>query len=107
MGLGMIVAVDFDDTLCDSSNIKEGKQMGEPIPGAIAAMKELKGKGYIVVVHTVRGDRPKHVEDWLKYYGCPFDVVTNIKVPAMVYIDDRALRFNGDWLDTLDELDAL
>lgn len=79
--------------------------MGEPINGAVDALKELKAKGYIIVIHTVRGDRPKHVEDWLRFYGIPFDLVTNIKVPALVYIDDRALRFNGNWLDTLDELD--
>lgn len=30
--------------------------------------------------------------------------VTNIKEPAMVYIDDRALCFRGEFKETLDAL---
>lgn len=32
--------------------------------------------------------------------------ITNHKLPAMCYIDDRALRFNGDWLQTTQEVDS-
>lgn len=30
--------------------------------------------------------------------------ITNIKLAAHAYIDDRALKFNGDWTQTLEEL---
>jgi hypothetical protein len=30
--------------------------------------------------------------------------ITNIKLAAHSYIDDRALKFNGNWMDTLEEL---
>ena len=30
--------------------------------------------------------------------------ITNIKIPATIYIDDRALKFNGDFGDALAEI---
>jgi len=33
-----------------------------------------------------------------------FKDVTNVKIPAHLYIDDRAIKFNGDYDKTLDEI---
>ena len=62
------------------------------------------------------GDNPNNPQDWtdLKYtFSCqiiPFWVkfwnkrnvlgITKRKLPAMVYVDDRALSFKGDWNET-------
>jgi len=69
--------------------------MGLPVDGAVEAMRALKAKGHVIIIHTVRGDRPKHVMDWLSYYNIPFDDVTNIKPNADLYIDDKAITFKG------------
>jgi len=89
------IAVDFDNVLCDSNNIKPGMRMGIPTEGAIESMQALKAKGHTIVVFTVRGERPKHVVDWLKYYSIPFDDVTNIKTNFDLMIDDKAISFDS------------
>jgi hypothetical protein len=98
------IAIDFDGVLHDYQNPKEGRKMGEPIKGALKAMIKLRMRGYTLVIHTIRGNRPKHVEEWLDYYGIPYDEVTDKKPDALYYIDDKALCFNGDWDVTLEHI---
>ncbi len=33
-----------------------------------------------------------------------FKDITNIKEPAFVYLDDRAVMFNGDYIDTMKQI---
>jgi len=33
-----------------------------------------------------------------------FKDITNIKIPAYIYIDDRAIRFNGDFIKLYDDI---
>ena len=101
-----VLAIDFDEVLHDSKHPKPGRTMGPPIEGAKEAMDLLRAQGHRLVIHTVRGGRPKHVEDWLDYYKIPFDVVTDIKVDAACYLDDKALKFT-DWKKALDDIEAL
>lgn len=77
--------------------------MGLPIPGAVKAVRDLKSMGNQIIIFTVRGDS-KHVRDWLQYYNVPFDSVTNVKPPADVFIDDRAVGFRGDWEATMKDV---
>ncbi len=88
----MILALDFDGVIASAVR-KPGHRMPEPAEGAIEGMRWLKGQGHTLIVHTVRGDRPKHVEDWLHHFGIPYDRVTNLKPDADCYIDDNALHF--------------
>ena len=30
--------------------------------------------------------------------------ITNIKEPAFLYLDDRAVKFNGDYIDTMNQI---
>jgi hypothetical protein len=66
------------------------------------------------------GDNPNNPADWSgkKHgFGCeviPFWVkfwnkknvlgITKRKLPAMVYVDDRAMRFDGDWSNIITQL---
>jgi hypothetical protein len=69
--------------------------MGPPMPGAVEGMKRLAVRNE-VVIFTARGGDPRHVEEWLRYYGIPFSRVTNIKEAAFdVILDDRAIRFTS------------
>ena len=43
------------------------------------------------------GNHPK-VKQWLMANGFPPMEVTNVKIPAFMYIDDRAIRFTN-WSD--------
>ena len=102
-----ILAIDFDGTIHNYKHPKPGRRMGDVIPGAKEALIKLRSRGYKIIIHTVfSGDEreQKVVEDWLKYYGIPFDEVTNRKPNASFYIDDNGLRFNGDWEEILNTI---
>ena len=44
------------------------------------------------------------MESWLKKHDIAVDEVCEHKPPALVYVDDRAVRFRGNWEDLLDEI---
>ena len=96
------VAVDFDGVLHSYTSPWVDAQTipGPPVEGAIEWLREIVKK-FDVVIHTTRGATPEGVSavrNWLRKNG--FDeskvrAVTDRKVPALVYIDDRAYRFIG------------
>lgn len=95
----MILAIDFDDTLMDTHNVRTGYRMGPPTPGAIVTMHRLVTEGHSIYVFTARDvQKPpvyKAVEDWLNYYKIPFHGITNIKQPYFqVFIDNKAIQFD-------------
>jgi len=69
--------------------------MGEPMPWAIQGMTRLKQRGHTIIIHTVRGNHPKHVADWLDFFKIPYDQVTDVKPNADCFIDDKAVTFRG------------
>ena len=100
----MVLAIDFDHTIHNPDDVKPGFRMGEPMPGAVDALLTLHRHGDTIIIFTAR-DRFQPVEEWLQHFGIPYSRVTNVKPPeAEVFIDDRGLRFRGDWSVTLDEL---
>jgi len=55
--------------------------------------------------HLKYGFEVQLIPFWTKFWNKKNVLgITNRKLPAQVYIDDRALRFNGDWEETLKEL---
>ena len=63
-----------------------------------------KSRDYRLVVFSTR---PKEViADWLKNYDLAdyFEDITDIKIPAKIYIDDRGYKFEN-WKKTLEELE--
>lgn len=111
------IAVDLDGTILEPppGDIyeKDGKNMfGEPKPGAREAMYEMIDGGARVSVYTARTyfAKTKEQEDSLLFdienvlveNDIPFtDVYVGNKPPAMVYVDDRAIRFDNNWDEVL------
>ena len=87
--------VDFDGTLHTYSGWKGPDILDGPLEGARAAMY-LLAKEYQLVCFTTRPS--EIVEGWLRKWGFPTMRVTNIKLPAHLIVDDRALRFER-WTD--------
>ncbi len=73
--------------------------------GAKEFIKELS-KDYELVLFTTRDS--KQAVEWLQSNKIDkyFKDVTNVKKPAYIYIDDRGLKFNGDYNETLEEVES-
>jgi hypothetical protein len=101
----MIIAVDFDGTLCHESY----PGIGNPEFELLNLVIKLKQAGHTIILWTCRVD--KYLEeavDWCKHWGLEFDYVNENtkeqkelfgsdprKIFAHVYIDDRALSPDG------------
>jgi len=77
-----------------------------PVEGIKEAIDELR-KDYFVIVASSRCSDNKGLSAILKYledYNIKVDKVTTGKPPAMVYIDDRGLKFNGNTKDLVEQV---
>ena len=95
-----VVAIDFDGVIhqfkqpwSDSRIIPD-----PPVDGIDKTIAELRSRGYKVVVVSSRclgkGGRLA-IKKYLKKNNIKVDGVTKYKVGAHVYLDDRAMRFDG------------
>ncbi len=99
-----VVCVDLDGVLNAFDGWKGADVFHEPRPGAREFLKALDALGYSVVVFTCRW--APHVEQWLASHGLSEYVaaVTDKKPAAHVYVDDRAICFQGDFQRTLAQI---
>lgn len=104
--MGKAVAVDFDGVLNTYNGWKGEDALFQPREGAIEFLRQLWAE-YDIVIHTTRD--PQRVWEWLETYWMNHLVhlVTNVKPPAVAYVDDRAVRFEGDYDATLAAITAL
>lgn len=103
-----VVAVDFDATISEYKGWQGPGVFGEPVQGAKEALDRLYLKGYTIIINTTRGIDIQEVQNYLRDHHIPYHHINcnhdnappevgNRKVLADVYIDDRALRFDGRW----------
>lgn len=116
---GPIIAIDFDGTIVDH----RFPEIGQPVPGALDAIRALQRMGWRVILWTMRSG--KHLDDavaFLKRHGIePWGVnanptqtswTTSPKAYAHHYVDDAALgcplsrqlgfaRMSVDWTAVL------
>lgn len=99
----MVLAIDLDGTLCE---YKEGppSDLGALIPGILRELQALKAAGWVVVIWTVRKESDE-LRRQLEKLNVPFDFINknpygppdgSDKIYADVYLDDKAMTFNGD-----------
>lgn len=98
------VCVDLNGVLDTYSGWQGYVSWHPPRPGAADFLRELRGRGFRVVVLTAR--ERAEAEGWLRENRLRelVDEVTNTKPPALAYVDDRAVCFRGEFADTLREL---
>ena len=98
----MIIAVDFDGTLCAN----DWPRIGAPRTAVLAYLRLRKEQGDQLILWTNRrGERLSQAVEWCKDHGIEFDAVNeNLpeivekfggdcrKVYADVYLDDKAMK---------------
>lgn len=112
------VCIDFDGVIHNNyDGFGDGTIYGNLIDGAKDAIQDLSKK-YNIIIFTAKAkqDRPlvngktgtELVWEWLEMHGLDEHIseVTAEKPRALVYIDDKALRF-VDWNTTLTEFKQL
>lgn len=97
-----IVSIDFDGVLSQYDGWQGENVIGKPIDGAKEFLLNLINSGYKPVVYTTR--KPEQIIIWLNKFGFPKIEVSNIKFPSLVYIDDRCVKFDGDFSKLADDL---
>ena len=123
----MTIALDFDGVIHSyHKGWQKGEIYGYPIDGALESIHTLLRQGHSVVIISTRS--PFQIRNWLdmlnaapapeiipfEYQVIPFwkkfwnkkNVVgiTRRKIVANIYIDDRAERFDGNWLVTMNHI---
>lgn len=106
------IAIDFDGVIHNADKgWGDGTCYGEPLPGAIEAIKKLSEKHNIIIFTAkAKADRPlvngktgaELVEEWLGKHNILTYIngITSEKPRAKIYIDDNGYRFEN-WNDTL------
>jgi 5'(3')-deoxyribonucleotidase len=107
------LAIDFDGVIHNADKgWHDGTCYGDPIPGALEAIKELSKK-YNIIIFTAKckSDRPRVndktgaelVYEWLEKHKVWSYIysVTAEKPRAELYIDDNGYRFEN-WNNTLE-----
>lgn len=97
------ISIDLDGVL-DNYTKYDANYIPEIKQGAREFIQELHKNGYNIILFTNR--KPLLASKWLiennldKY----FSDVTNVKPIATMYIDDRTIKFNGNYEKTLNEI---
>lgn len=101
---GRTVALDFDGVMNTYTGWKGEEELFEPREGLKEFLEALRSVPYRVVVHTTRN--AACVRTWLERYGLfeLVDEVTSLKPPAICYVDDRALLFNGHFEEAFEDI---
>jgi len=105
------VAVDFDGTIAQWGELGPNGELltnVHPEPGAKEALVRLREAGYRILIHSARswegyGERAlvweREMLAWLDEHEIPWDGVhfEQGKPPALAYVDDRGIRYEGNW----------
>jgi hypothetical protein len=97
------VAFDLDGTVLQySGGMASRHEFGSPVPGIVSEMRKLWKDGWKIIIWTCRA-RSQELLDHLRRFNIPFDEINvntdgphdSPKIYADVYVDDKALSFNG------------
>jgi hypothetical protein len=102
------IAFDFDGVIAKYEGFKGGQHVEQPIPQVVEAIKKLKEIGHKILIFSTRGD--EFLKEYCDHFSIPVDYINHNpdrqgenpgKPIAFVYVDDRAVRYNGQSTDEL------
>lgn len=103
------ICFDFDGVIHSYVSGRRGIDIiPDPMVSGIGnVIRNLKSDGYKIIIFTTRASQKEGYEAVRKYLNrrhIPFDSITDKKVPALCYIDDRSICFNGNVKDLYDKI---
>lgn len=111
------IVLDFDGVI-SKYNGWNGGRIGPIIEGTIEALHKLRRMGFKLVIQTCRthprwGNKDFQIRylqiiRWLNTYNVPYDEIDVFgKTIGEYYIDDRGIRFEGNWNDVITKINEL
>lgn len=114
-----VICLDFDSTVRPWGGLRD---FPAPFDGVVQWVKDIRSAGYKVILFTSRlsavwheaegrdiatgiMDEVEYLRQYCKKFDIEVDGATAEKIPALVYIDDKAIRFMGNWQDTREKFD--
>jgi 2'-5' RNA ligase len=114
------IAVDLDGTILNEGPHEgDGRPpLGEPFPGAKEVLQGFMDQGYRVSIWTARqyfeddnsenAEWQTEIDKHLKYHQIPYtDIYVGKKPPADVFIDNKAIHFDGSWPDMTSQTEMM
>lgn len=124
-GFSRRIAVDFDGVCAEITH--DYYEIGDPVPGAIDILSNLRELGWYIVIWTSRVNAMKLEElsqapnqypklmigmlEWLEKHNFPYDELDmgHQKPACNIFIDDRAYRFytkspEKSWLEIFNQI---
>lgn len=103
------IAFDFDGVIHSyiQSWVSDDIIPDLPVKGIREVIATLRKNGYRVVVFSSRCLTEKGlnaVRNYLNKYDIKVDDITSEKIPAMCYVDDRSICFDGDTVTLVDKI---
>ncbi len=97
------IAIDFDGVLAEYEGYKGEEILGKPIHGAKEFINKILDSGLSYVIFTTKP--AEKVMAWINKNKFPKpESITNKKIPSPLYIDDRCIRFVGDFDKLLEDI---
>ena len=107
------VCIDIDGTISHYIEWVDSKTFGEVLPHCAETIHHLKADGWYVIIYTTRADK-NEITKFLEANNVPFDAINENphqpnnakggKPIADVYVDDRAIQFDGDWAGAYEKI---
>jgi len=87
------IAMDFDGVIATYTT-GQHQEIGTLIPGIKELIDQLRTEGWAVVIYSAR--KTHEIEGWLDDNAVIHDGISEDKPLAEIYVDDRALQFDGN-----------
>lgn len=95
------IGVDWDDTIASNSGFPDFIP-GEPLPGALEALKAIDDMGYKITIYTARPwSDYQNIERYCEHYGIKARRIICGKPLFKWIIDDKNIEFKGNWQEAL------